>query len=166
MLANAAMEYVNRYAVKPAGVMVVVTNNDSAYQVAFTLHDNGVRVPAIVDARKNIASEITKEANQRGIPIMSGSVILDTVGTKVLAGVRVGMLSDEGQSTVNANGVIACQGLAISGGFNPSSELYSQAGGNLRYDAELACFVPKECRQRVTVAGAARGKFSLADALT
>ncbi len=166
MLANAAMEYVNRYAVRPAGVIVVATNNDSAYQVAFTLHDNGVRVPAIVDARKNIASEITKEANQRGIPIMSGSVILDTVGTKVLAGVRVGMLSDEGQSTVNANGVIACQGLAISGGFNPSGELYSQAGGNLRYDAELACFVPKECRQRVTVAGAARGKFSLADALT
>ena len=166
MLANAAMEYVNRYAVRPAGVMVVATNNDSAYQVAFTLHDNGVRVPAIVDARKNIASEITKEASQRGIPIMSGSVILDTVGTKVLAGVRVGMLSDEGQSTGNANGVIACQGLAISGGFNPSSELYSQAGGNLRYDAELACFVPKECRQRVTVAGAARGKFSLADALT
>ena len=166
MLANAAMEYVNRYAVKPAGVMVVVTNNDSAYQVAFTLHDNGVRVPAIVDARKNIANKIAKEANQRGIPIMSGSVILDTVGTKVLAGVRVGMLSDEGQSTGNANGVIACQGLAISGGFNPSSELYCQAGGNLRYDAELACFVPKECRQRVTVAGAARGKFSLADALT
>ena len=166
MLANAAMEYVNRYAVRPAGVMVVATNNDSAYQVAFTLHDNGVRVPAIVDARKIIANEIAKEANQRGIPIMSGSVILDTVGTKVLAGVRVGMLSDEGQSTVNANGVIACQGLAISGGLNPSSELYSQAGGNLRYDAELACFVPKECRQRVTVAGAARGKFSLADALT
>jgi len=166
MLANAAMEYVNRYAVRPAGSMVVATNNDSAYQVAFTLHDNGVRVPAIVDARKTIANEITKEANQRGIPIMSGSVVLDTVGTKALAEVSVGKLSDAGQATGKATGVIACQGLAISGGFNPSSDLYSQAGGNLRYDSELACFVPKECRQRVTVAGAAHGKFSLADALT
>ena len=89
MLAGAAMEYVNRYAVRPAAVMVVVTNNDSAYQVAFTLHDNGVRVPAIVDARSNIANEIATQANQRGIPIMSGSVVLDTVGTKVLASVRV-----------------------------------------------------------------------------
>lgn len=166
MLANAAMEYVNRYAVKPAGVMVVATNNDSAYQVAFSLHDNGVRVPAIVDARKNLANEIAAEANQRGIPIMSGSVVLDTVGTKVLAGVSVGMLSDKGQSTVSPSGIIACQGLAISGGFNPSSDLYSQAGGKLRYDAELACFVPTECRQHVTVAGAVHGKFSLADALT
>jgi sarcosine oxidase subunit alpha len=50
MLAGAALEYVNRYAVKPADVMVVATNNDTAYPVAFALHDRGVRVPAIVDA--------------------------------------------------------------------------------------------------------------------
>jgi len=166
MLANAAMEYVNRYAVKPAGVMVVATNNDPAYQVAFNLHDNGVRVPAIVDVRKNIANEIAQEADQRGIPIMPGSVVLDTVGTKLLTGIAVGTLADDGRFAANETGVIDCQGLAMSGGFNPSSQLYSQAGGNLQYDAELACFVPKECRQRVTVAGAARGRFSLADALT
>ncbi|MFB3078180.1 MAG: (2Fe-2S)-binding protein, partial [Lysobacterales bacterium] len=79
MLAVAAMEYVNRYAVRPAGVMVVATNNDSAYQVAFALHDSGVRIPVIVDARKNIANEIAGEAKRRGIPIMSETVVLDTV---------------------------------------------------------------------------------------
>ena len=166
MLANAATAYVNRYAVRPADVMVVVTNNDTAYQVAFTLHDKGVRVPAIVDARKNIANEIATQANQRGIAIMSKSVVLNTIGTKVLTGVSVGLLSDDGKSAVNPSAVIACQGLAVSGGFNPCSDLYSQAGGKLRYDAGLACFVPRSCRQRVTVAGAAQGKFSLAQALT
>jgi len=163
MLANAAMEYVNRYAVRPAEVMVVATNNDSAYQAAFALHDKGVRVPAIVDVRKIIAEQIAIEANQRGIPIMSGTVVLNTVGTKRISSVSIGSLSDDGQ--VNPTGVIACQGLAISGGFNPCSELYSQAGGKLLYDTELACFVPSECRQCVSVAGAATGKFSLADAL-
>ena len=166
MLANAAMEYVNRYAVRPADVMVVATNNDSAYQVAFTLHDSGIRVPAIVDIRKNVASEIALEANQRGIPIMSGSVVLDAIGKKHLAGVSVGRLSGDGHSTVTETGVIACQGLAMSGGFNPTSHLYSQAGGKLHYDAGLACFVTQECRQRVTVAGAAHAKFLLADMLT
>jgi len=166
MLAGAAMEYVNRYAVRPADAIVVATNNDSAYQVAFALHDNAVRVPAIVDARKDVAIEIAQQANQRGIPIMSGSVVLDTVGRKGLAGISVGVLSGEGDTTVNASAKLACQGLAISGGFNPSSHLYSQAGGTVRYDAELACFLPKECRQRVTVAGAAHGNFSLADVLT
>ena len=169
MLANAAMAYVLRYAVKPAHVMVVATNNDTAYRVAFALHDNGVRVPAIVDSRENIAEEVSKEAGERGIPIMAGSVVLDTVGTKALTRVSVGRLSNDGRSTVDPTSVIACQGLAMSGGFNPNCSLYSQAGGSLRYDAQLACFVPDEekaCRQRVTVAGAANGKFSLADALT
>ena len=166
MLAGAAMEYVNRYAVRPAGVMMVATNNDSAYQVAFTLHDNGIRVPAIVDIRKSVANDIAQEARQRGITIMSGSVILNTVGSKQLAGVRVGTLSDDEKSTSNPSGIIACQGLAMSGGFNPTCHLYSQASGTLRYDAELACFVPEECRQQVLVAGAADGRFSLADALT
>ena len=166
MLAGAAMEYVNRYAVKPADVMVVATNNDSAYRVAFALHDNGVRVTAMVDARKNIANEITAAAGQRDIPVMSGSVIVGTVGTKVLAGIRVSKLSDDGRSTTDVGGAIACQGLAMSAGFSPANDLYSQAGGKLRYDAELACFMPAVCRQAVTVAGAADGKFSLSDALT
>jgi sarcosine oxidase subunit alpha len=165
MLASAAMEYVNRYAVKPAGVMVVATNNDSAYAVAFALHDNGVRVPAIVDVRKKIAYEIAAEAESRGIPIKSRSFVLDTVGAKAVSGVNVGRLSDQGKPAVKPTGVIACQGLAISGGFNPINDLYSQAGGTLRYDAGLACFLPQECRQHVRVAGAADGKFSLADAL-
>ena len=165
MLAVAAMEYVNRYAVTPADVMMVATNNDSAYQVAFALQDNGVRVPAIVDARTNIAGEFAAEANKRGIPIMSGSVVLDAVGTTHLSGIRVGTLSDDDESTSNPSDVIDCQGLAMSGGFNPTCHLYSQARGKLRYNDKLACFMPDECQQRLTVAGAVRGKFSLADAL-
>ncbi len=166
MLANAAMEYVNRYAVRPADTIVVATNNDSAYQVAFDLHDNGIRVPAIIDARKNIVNDCMQEANRRGIPVMSGSVVLNTVGTKGITSVSVGMLSIDGQPTIKASSVIACQGLALSGGFNPVVHLYSQAGGNLRYDDELGCFLPKKCRQRLTVAGAVNGRFSLTDALT
>jgi sarcosine oxidase subunit alpha len=169
MLANAAMEYVNRYAVKPASVMAVATNNNAAYTAAFALHDKGVRVPVIIDARKSIANKMAQQANQRGIAVMSGSVVLNTTGNKGLTGVTIGRLSDdgpeEGQTGVTVTGVFECQGLAISGGFNPVNDLYSQAGGKLRYDAGLACFVPKECRQAVTVAGAARGKFSLAHAL-
>jgi sarcosine oxidase subunit alpha len=166
MLANAAMEYVNRYAVRPAGVMVVATNNDSAYQVAFTLHDNGVRVPAIVDIRTNIADEIANQAAQRGITIKPGSVVINTMGSRGLAGVSIARLSDDGKSVYKPGEVIACQGLAISGGYNPCLHLYSQAGGKLQYETGLACFVPWQCRQQVTVAGAANGKFALCDALT
>jgi sarcosine oxidase subunit alpha len=165
MLAAAAMEYVKRYAVKPADVMAVATNNDSSYEVAFSLHDSGIKVPVIVDVRKDISQEFLEEADRRDIPVMPRSVIIDTVGRKALTGIKVGKLSEDGQSITDQSGIIACQGLAISGGFNPTIHLYSQAGGNLQYNAELACFLPKECRQQVTVAGAANGKFSLTDAL-
>jgi len=165
MLAGAAMEYVNRYAVKPCDSMVVATNNDSAYAVAFSLHDNGVRVPAIVDVRTNIADNIAQQAIQRGITIMSGSVITNTVGSRGIVKVRVGALSADNKSVTSATGEIACHGVAMSGGFNPTLHLYSQAGGKLGYDSELACFLPKESRQQVTVVGSANGKFLLADAL-
>jgi len=165
MLAGAAMEYVNRYAVKPRDSMVVATNNDSAYVVAFTLHDNGVRVPAIVDVRTNIAENIAQKAIQRGITIMSGSVITNTDGSRGIVKVRVGALATDKKSVTNTTGDIACQAVAMSGGFNPTLHLFSQSGGKLGYNPELACFLPKENRQRVTVAGSANGRFSLADAL-
>ncbi len=141
MLAGAAMEYVNRYAVKPRDSMVVATNNDSAYTVAFSLHDNGVRVPAIIDVRREIAGDITQQAIHRGITIMSGSVITDTVGSRGIVKVRVGTLSADNQSVQSTTGEIACHGVAMSGGFNPTLHLFSQAGGKLEYDSELACFL-------------------------
>jgi len=165
MLAGAAMEYVNRYAVKPRDSMVVATNNDSAYAVAFSLHDSGVRVPAIVDVRTNIADNMAQQAIQRGISIMSGSVITDTVGSRGIVKVRVGTLAADNKSVTSATGEIACHGVAMSGGFNPTLHLFSQAGGKLAYDPELACFLPKIPRQRITVAGSANGKFLLVDAL-
>ncbi len=165
MLAGAAMEYVNRYAVKPADEMVVATNNDSAYRSAFALHHNDVRIAAIVDARKNIDNELVAKAVRLGIPVMPGSMVVDTLGSKALTAVRVGELSEDGSTTFRAKRVIPCQGLAVSAGFSPVNDLYSHAGGKLRYDTELACFVPGACRQAVTVAGAANGNFSLSDAL-
>jgi sarcosine oxidase subunit alpha len=165
MLAGAVLEYVNRYAVRPADSMAVATNNDTAYRAAFAMHDHGIHVPAIIDARDNVADELACEASQRGIPVMAGSVVMSSVGVRGLKGIRTVKLSGDGQSTAGGSGTVACRGLAMSGGFNPTVHLYSQAGGELRYDDGLGCFVPGEPRQGVTVAGAARGGFSLGDAL-
>ncbi len=166
MLAGAAMEYVNRYAVKPRDSMVVATNNDSAYAVAFCMHDNGVRVPAIVDVRRYLADDLAQQAIDRGITIMSSSVIADTVGSRGIVKVRIGKLADDNQSIISNTAEISCNGVAMSGGFNPTLHLFSQSGGKLEYDSDLACFLPKKNRQRLTVVGSANGKFLLADALT
>ena len=169
MLARAAMEYVNRYAVMPAREMAVATNNDSAWRVAFVLHERGIRVPAIVDAREHIADELMHQAAERGIPVMPGSVVLNTSGSALSGGalcaIRVGRLSGDARSPVIPADRIRCRGLALSGGFNPDVALYSQARGKLRYDAGTACFLPEGRLRFLSVAGAAQGRFALADAL-
>ena len=45
---------------------------------------------------------------------------------------------------ISGNRRIECDLLCVSGGFNPAVHLFSQAGGRLRYEDRLACFVPDE----------------------
>jgi len=52
---------------------------------------------------------------------------------------------------------VECDLLCVSGGFNPTLHLYSQAQGRLRYDEGLACFVPDVAPANVEVVGAAAG---------
>ena len=52
MLAASARTYLHRYGVKVGGQAVVFTTNDSAYAAAIDLHDAGVLINAIVDARR------------------------------------------------------------------------------------------------------------------
>src|SRR5205823_5093980 len=47
--------------------------------------------------------------------------------------------------------------LCVSGGFNPTLHLFSQAQGRLRYDQALACFGPDAAPPNVEVVGAAAG---------
>lgn len=165
ILAGAAMEYVSRYAVKPANVMAVATNNYTAYRVAFALHDQGIRVAAIIDAREKIADELVEQANRRGIPVKPGCVVLNADGGRTLSGITIGKLTGDTQSPIRPASTVTCQGLAMSGGFNPDVALYSQARGKLRYDSGLACFLPGGDSKFMVVAGAARGQFGLAEAL-
>ena len=60
---------------------------------------------------------------------------------------------------------IACDVLAVSGGWSPVVHLFSQSGGSLRFDQSLQAFVPERAVQAVAAAGAAAGVTGLAAAL-
>jgi len=153
MLASAMRKYVGRQAVIPGRRVVLATNNDEAYRTAFVLHDLGVEIPAIVDTRRDIGDTAANLAERRGIRIHREGAVSETRG---LRGVSSISLKSQG-----AQWEIACDALAVSGGWNPTLHLYSQAGGTIRYDEQVRCFKPKECRQSVRVAGAANGIFNL-----
>lgn len=76
-------------------------------------------------------------------------------------GVEVSAIVDtrRGDAVLDARRV-DCDVLAISGGFNPNLQLFSQAGGKLRYDERLAALVPTEMPPNLRVVGAAAGEIA------
>jgi sarcosine oxidase subunit alpha len=146
MLAGAAAACIERFGVAPGRRAVVFTNNDSAYHAALALHAAGVEIAAIVDTRsEGVGRYMHDRASLAGLRVLTGQVVADTDGDEALGGVSVG--SER----------IACDLLAVSGGWNPSLQLYSYPNGRLRWDAGIAAFVPDIDVPGVDVVGRANG---------
>jgi sarcosine oxidase, subunit alpha len=160
MLANGARTFLHRYGVKVGEQAVVFTTNDSAYAAAIELHDAGVRVNAIVDARAQAPQAWKNECDRRGIPVRTDSVITGTRGAERITHAVVSSHADHDQQLP-----LSCDVLLVSGGWNPAVHLFSQARGALRYDESLGAFLPGEQLPGVSVAGSANGVFNLAGCL-
>ena len=156
MLASAVEAYASRYAVVPGRRAVLFTNNDDSYRAAAALKAAGVAVAAIVDLRAE--ARAAARASVEGIKIHPGHVVTGTRGRRLLRGVTIRPLA--GGAAIK----IACDLLAVSGGWNPAVHLLAQAKGQLRYDEALAAFVP-EAADGIEPVGAARGSFDLAACL-
>jgi sarcosine oxidase, subunit alpha len=142
MLAGAARTYINRYGVASGRRAVIFTNNDSTDVVAADLKRSGITVEAVVDVRAGEAIVDTSPSPARGGGQGGGS----------LRGVVTAPLTGDGSRRE-----VECDLLCVSGGFNPTLHLFSQAQGRLRYDEGLACFVPDVAPANVEVVGAAAG---------
>jgi sarcosine oxidase, subunit alpha len=142
MLAGAVRTYLNRYGVAPGKRAVIFTNNDSTQALATDLQRAGISLEAMVDVRAGDAVVDTISSPREGEGRDEGSI----------AGVVVAPLTGSG-----ARREIECDLLCVSGGFNPTLHLFSQAQGRLRYDEGLACFVPDAPLANVEVVGAAAG---------
>ena len=165
MLASAVSTYINRYAVLPGTQAIVFTNNDSAYRTAIELHKNGAEVSAVVDSRQQGAGAIADLVDKAGIPILTGHIVMDVYGRHRVDGAGLAKWSGDPDETVTNTIDMACDLLAVSGGWSPAVHLHSQAGGRNVWDASLHCFVPGEPAQASISAGAGNGKWSLGDCL-
>ncbi len=152
MLAGAVHEYAGRYAVNCGRRVAGVVNNDCGWRSLLAVHDTGTRVCAIFDTRGDVAPELLDAAEERGIAVHAGATPLTARGSFGVQGFRFAA----------ANGTIRqvdCDVIAMSGGLNPTTQLYSQAGGRLRYDEGRHCFVPDKNPADLDVVGAASGRF-------
>ncbi len=169
MLAAAVRDYVVNFAVSPGDRTVVVTNNDDAYRTAIALHRAGLAVPAILDARPQADGPLPQEARALGLRVLPGHGIARVRGGKRVTAVQVCLQAGEG-SVVEE---IACDAVAMSGGWSPAVHLWSHCGGKLIWDEAGAMFRPDPARPPVThdgspmviPAGAANGALHAAACL-
>ena len=157
MLAGAMRTYLNRFAATPVARLAVFTNNDDGWRTAADALRAGVSVEAIVDSRA-AAPERPAAALKRTVRVLLGAQVVRAKGARLLHAVEI----------VDAKGLvttIACDGLAVSGGWNPSLHLTCHLGGKPQWRDDIVAFVPKVVTAGMTVAGAANGAMSLADCL-
>lgn len=156
MQASAAATYVHRYGVAPGNRAVFMTNNNSAYESAFTLARHKIEVAAILDTRKQVAEELIQQAGNLGMKVLTGYTIKAVKGKKSVSGVQIAPLENLAQQQY-----IRCDLICNSGGWNPTLHLQSQSGARPVYDDAIAGFIPGESVQVETSVGAARGTFDL-----
>ena len=169
MLASAVRDYVVNWAVSPGDRTVIVTNNDDAYRTALALLDAGLVVPAVIDARPEAKGDLPETVRARGVRVLEGHGIAKVKGSKRVTGVSICVQAGEGAELES----IACDAVAMSGGWSPVVHLWSHCGGKLTWDETLAMFRPDPKRPStgadgeamVTAVGSANGILAAHDVL-
>lgn len=139
MIGSAVRTYANRFAVAVGRSVVVATSNDNGLQTASDLRALGMHVAAVVDTR-------------------DGSRLLRANGRRQLR--SIDFTDKDGRTKT-----IPCDVLAVSNGWNPTLHLSTHLGGRPVWNETLSAFVPGEPPKGMTIAGAAAGNVSLAEAL-
>ena len=139
MLAGAALHYLEQHAVLPGRRVVRATNNDSTDAVARALQRAGVENAAVAHVR-------------------AGTAPTDTRGAHGLRAVELHDVDADGKARPGTGRWVEADALLTSGGWQPAVHLFSQAGGTLRFDPQLAAFLPDRVPVGVGIVGAAAGE--------
>ncbi|WP_455922431.1 2Fe-2S iron-sulfur cluster-binding protein [Pseudomonas putida] len=169
MLTSAAQRLMKLYAVKPGNTAVVLTGNDDGYLAALDLHEQGVKVAAVVDLRNGPADRaLLRALEHRSIPLHVDTTVFEALhesGMRHVSGVELRKITGQGQVASSAL-KLDCDLLCMSGGYMPVYQLLCQAGGKLAYDDQLAEFSLSGLPKMLHVAGSVNGCHSLDNVLS
>ena len=152
MMAGAASTYANRFGVAAGRSVAIFTNGTSGYRTAQDLVAHGVEIAALIDSRPDAA-----DAAPAGVRHMRGGSVVDTKGRQRVSAI----VTDRG----GFEELIACDAVAMSGGWSPVIHLACQRGGRPVWSEALQAFLAPEAGSGLVAAGAAAGHYRLAECL-
>jgi len=134
--------------------VTVFATGDEAARTIDDLIYAGATIAAVVDLRPQSSEVMRHAAECAGASLHQGSCVIRAEGTK--RGVTAAsILGPSGRST------IACDLIAMSGGWNPTIHLASHTGCQPVWSPPVSAFVPGELPVGMHAAGAASGRWSL-----
>jgi methylglutamate dehydrogenase subunit C len=158
MLAGAIRTYINRFGVVPGERAAVITTSDDGWRTATDLDRAGTEVVALVDLRPSLEKPLKGVLSRAPFPVYVGAKIVRARGGFGVRGLEIE--DADGKSLT-----LPCDLIGISNGWNPTTHLACHLGGKARWDGERHVFLAAKPPKGMTVAGAAAGAFSLAEAL-
>jgi sarcosine oxidase subunit alpha len=163
MLLSAVRGYLARYGVLAGKTAVLFANNDSVYATARELAAAGMRIEAIADCRP-VASDAAAQAMADGLTVQIGHAVIGARGMRSVRAAEIAPVDAAGR-TKGVSKVVACDLIAVSGGWNPAVHLHAQSRGKLLFREETGAFVPDPANAPYLSAGASNGAYSLPDCL-
>jgi sarcosine oxidase, subunit alpha len=142
--AGAVQTLMNVYGVLPGKRLLMVGAGNIGVIVAYQLLQAGVEVAGIVEAGPRIGAYWVHAAKVRraGVPIYTSYTVKEAYGTDHLEGVTISQLDAQWQQIAGTEQDIAVDGLCLSVGLMPLSEILWQAGCEMKYVPELGGYVP------------------------
>ncbi len=149
MLAGAVGAFIHRQGVMPGRRAVFLANDDSVYAAARDFARHGGEVAALVDVRPESAAEAGD------LPMRRGWTPVRALGRRAVRAIEI---APPGGGRLER---IACDLVAMGGGWTPAVHLFSQSRGRLDWAPALQAFVPGASAQAERSVGAAAGRLDL-----
>jgi sarcosine oxidase subunit alpha len=150
MLAGAVSRYLDHFGVIAGRRAVLVTNHDESYRALAHWQSSGIAVAAVIDSRERPGLAAQAAVAALGIAVFAAPRKLSVRGRAAVRGMRI-------RDRAGNTRTIACDLVAMSGGWVPNVNLYSQAQGALRYESGLHAYIPAAPRDRLYAVGGAAG---------
>lgn len=151
MMSAAVRAYSNRFSVAAGKSVAIFTNNNDGWKTARDLQAHGIAVVGIIDVRKEIPAQASVGVDAR---IIKDGAVVATSGVGALSAITIRSSTGDEE--------LACDTLAVSGGWNANLALACHLGGSPEWNESIASFVPVSPPKGMTVIGAANGTMTLA----
>ncbi|MBS1917839.1 MAG: (2Fe-2S)-binding protein [Bacteroidetes bacterium] len=155
MFSHAAATYISKYGARIFKRAVIVTVDNQGYHDAIRLHNSGVLVQGIYDARASAKGASVDAARVAGVTISFRSTVLDTVANDegALQAVTIQNLDTKETFKVEINL------LAVSGGWTPIVDLTTHIGIKPKWSEQHAAFLVNQSSDKLQTVGMLAGDF-------